>query len=341
VVKGEWLPKAKESPVRFGNFVKQAQTGATKDHPAETIISRMHCYWSQQPKFAPSNTAPSLCLFRLDFLTMRLTPAVMAIFILIVGAFAFFSIREKLVNGEPAKEVSPRSTAVASVASRDSVIAAKTISDTTFVYKHDEPESGQLHGIVELGTSGFNSFVVNMDSQNRWKLVAREFGESLVYEGMATTEDIRLGLKKYMANMFNSGVSSLNMHFVVSSGALKQQKTIAILNELQKMGYRVNKVTPEQEARFIYKATVPPPYVANSFMLDIGSGNTKVSWDEGGALQTLELPGSRYFERGLSDEMVYATVKNSIGKVPAAKRQICFVTGGVPATLARQHRERW
>jgi hypothetical protein len=74
-------------------------------------------------------------------------------------------------------------------------------------------------------------------------------------------------------------------------------------------------------------------------MLDIGSGNTKVSWDEGGALQTLELPGSRYFERGLSDEMVYATVKNSIGKVPAAKRQICFVTGGVPATLARQHRK--
>jgi hypothetical protein len=272
---------------------------------------------------------------------MRLSAAVIVISILLVGAFAFFAIREKLGNGAPATVVSDsvKSTAAAGATNLDTAFAAKNADNNpVFDFKPDEPENGQLYGVVELGASGFNSFVVNMDRQNRWKLVTREFGASLAYEGVATTEGIRQGLTKYMSNMFNNGVPSLNMHFVVSSGALKQPKTVTIANELAKMGYRVNRVTPVQEARLVYKATVPPSYFANSFMLDIGSGNTKVSWDEGGVIQTLELPGSRYFERGLSDEIVYATVKSGIAKIPITNRQFCFVTGGVPATLARQHR---
>lgn len=139
--------------------------------------------------------------------------------------------------------------------------------------------------------------------------------------------------------MFDKGVNSRNMHFVISSGALKEPKTKIISNELKKMGYVVNTVTADQEAKHAFRATVPPPFADNSFMVDIGSGNTKVSWEEGGSIRTLELPGAKYYEKGLSDEEVYDEVKAGISKVPQDKRNVCFILGGVPFTLANQHRK--
>jgi hypothetical protein len=105
------------------------------------------------------------------------------------------------------------------------------------------------------------------------------------------------------------------------------------------MGYVVNNVTPEQEARFAFRASVPPPFADNSFMVDIGSGNTKVSWEEGGAIRTLELPGSKYYDRGTTDEDAYAQVKAGMAKVPQDKRNVCFIIGGVPFMMANQHRK--
>jgi hypothetical protein len=139
--------------------------------------------------------------------------------------------------------------------------------------------------------------------------------------------------------MFDKGVSKNNMHFVISSGAQKEPKTTIISNELQKFGYVVNNVTAEQEAKFALKATVPPTYTNNSFMVDIGSGNTKVSWDESGSLKSQELPGAKYYDKGTSDEDVYNQVKTQTSKIPEAKRNVCFIIGGVPFTLAKQHRK--
>jgi hypothetical protein len=192
---------------------------------------------------------------------------------------------------------------------------------------------------VEVGATGFNSFVINMDAQKRWEIVSKDFGESLAYEGLATTEDIRLGLKKYLASMFDKGVSNRNMHFVISSGAQKEPKTTTISNELKKMGYVVNNVTAAQEAKYAFIATVPPNFSDNSFMVDIGSGNTKVSWDESGSLKSLELPGAKYYEKDRQDDDVYNEVKNGATKIPQAKRNVGFILGGVPFTLAKQHRK--
>lgn len=178
-----------------------------------------------------------------------------------------------------------------------------------------------------------------MDNQKRWEIVSKDFGESLAYEGLATTEDIRAGLKKYIAGMFDKGVGKTNIHFVISSGAQKEPKTTIIGNELKKMGYVVNNVTPAQEAIFALKATLPPSFADNSFMVDIGSGNTKVSWDENGNLKTLELPGAKYYEKGTADDDVYNKVKTDASKIPAGKRNVGFIIGGVPFTLANQHRK--
>ena len=74
-------------------------------------------------------------------------------------------------------------------------------------------------------------------------------------------------------------------------------------------------------------------------MVDIGSGNTKISWEEGGSLKSLELPGAKYYEKGTSDEDVYNEVKTQAAKIPERKRNVGFIIGGVPFTLAKQHRK--
>jgi hypothetical protein len=208
----------------------------------------------------------------------------------------------------------------------------------SFAFMPEKPVNPVRRGVVEVGASGFNSFVVDMDAQKRWAIVSKDFGESLVYEGLATTEDIRSGLKKYLAGMFDRGVQNKNMHFVISSGAQKEPKTAGIVSELKKMGYVVNQVTPEQEGKLALRAALPPQYQDNSFVVDIGSGNTKVSWMEGGALRALELPGAKYYEKGMKDEDVYAEVKTKAAAIPKNKREVCFILGGVPFEMANTTR---
>jgi hypothetical protein len=235
---------------------------------------------------------------------------------------------------------SPATTTNEPPATKPSTNTATSGDETReFNYTPEKPENGTLRGVVEVGATGFNSFVINMDNQKRWEIVSKDFGESLAYEGLATTEDIRAGLKKYLSAMFDKGVAKNNMHFVISSGAQKEPKTGIVSNELKKMGYVVNNVNAEQEAKFGLRATVPPPFADNSFMVDIGSGNTKISWDENGSLKTLELPGAKYYQDGTTDDDVYNQVKSQIAKIPEGKRNVGFILGGVPFTLAKQHRK--
>ncbi|GEO10190.1 hypothetical protein [Segetibacter aerophilus] len=273
---------------------------------------------------------------------MRIKPAGVILVVLIIAALAYFALKPKFskIREENSTELSPTQPS----SDKDAPTTSATTGDAKtesreFNYTPEKPENGTLRGVVEVGATGFNSFVINMDNQKRWEIVSKDFGESLAYEGLATTEDIRAGLKKYLAAMFDKGVSKNNMHFVISSGAQKEPKTTTISNELKKMGFVVNNVTAEQEAKFALKATVPPSFADNSFMVDIGSGNTKISWDENGNLKSQELPGAKYYDKGTSDEDVYSQVKTQASKIPEGKRNVGFIIGGVPFTLAKQHRK--
>ncbi|MFN4081915.1 MAG: hypothetical protein ACK4NS_13535, partial [Saprospiraceae bacterium] len=204
-----------------------------------------------------------------------------------------------------------------------------------FSYAAPEPVGGKLKGVVELGATGFNSFIVRIDAQKRWKLEKAEFGASLVYEKLATDDDIKSGLKRYIADMLAFGVSPRDIHFVISSGAKKAPITQKISNELKRMGYFVNEVSPAQEARLALKAALPTAFASKGFVVDIGSGNTKISWLPNGAL---EAPGAKYFQDNLKPETVYNEVKNKAAQIPVQLRGTCFIIGGVPYELARQSR---
>ncbi len=286
---------------------------------------------------------------------MRIKPIGKIVIFLVIGVLAFFAIKRYLPSSKPdvavnspsgasdgntrkeppmVGEGSPAPAATGSATGNNATNSGST-EHRSFNYTPEKPVNGILRGVVEVGASGFNSFVINMDREKRWEIVSKDFGESLAYEGLITTEDIRAGLKKYLVNMFQKGVNKNNMHFVISSGAQKEPKTTVIANELKKIGYVVNTVTADQEAKFGLRATVPPSFVESSFMTDIGSGNTKLSWNEGGSLKSIETAGAKYYEQGKADDAVYSEVKDKAAKVPNSKRNVCFILGGVPFTLAK------
>jgi hypothetical protein len=259
-----------------------------------------------------------------------------AVLLLIVAIFGFKYYQhahpEKFVT-----ETTADSTSVSSEKSSDDSTVSPSKKEVNV--KVETPINGTLKGVIEVGASGFNSFVVNIDKDKNWELVSKEFGESLAYEGFATTDDVKSGLKKYLASMFTRGVSGRNAHFVMSSGALKNPKTKLIASAIESMGYVVNRVTAEQEGKYALKALLPKAYWENSFVVDMGSGNTKVSWYEGSKLKSLEGPGAKYYQIPMNDQDAYAKVKDLVNQVPAAKKEHVFIIGGVPFQLAKQVRQ--
>ncbi len=213
-----------------------------------------------------------------------------------------------------------------------------------FTFTPPAPVNGKLKGVVELGASGFNSFIVRIDPARRWKLEKAEFGNSLVMENMASDEDIRKGLKSYIGQMLDFGVGGRDIHFVVSSGAAKAESTAKIVKGLKSLNYVVNTVTPEQEGVLGLKCVLPAEYASKAFVVDIGSGNTKISWSQNGTLQSAETYGAKYFQNNTADDVVAADVKQKAQQIPAAQRATCFIIGGVPfemAKLGRKDKERF
>lgn len=202
----------------------------------------------------------------------------------------------------------------------------------------ERPINGTKYGVIEVGASGFNSFVIEADKNDNWELVSKEFGESLAYEGFITIQDVQTGLKKYLAKMFEKGVAGRNAHFVMSSGALKNDKTKLIAKAIEDMGYVVNRVTAEQEGKYALKALLPANYRDNSFVVDIGSGNTKITYYKNGNPVSFEASGAKYYQNGKSDADVYNEISKIAANVPSEKRQNCFIIGGVPFKLAKEVR---
>jgi hypothetical protein len=280
----------------------------------------------------------------------KLTPLGRLVVVLLIlgGIFAalkFTGVLDSLSSSSADESTQNITTSESNTAS-DNTTTAKTQSEerTGFSYTPVEPQSGKLKGVVELGASGFNSFIIKIDEQKNWKLEKAEFGNSLVLENMASDADIQLGLKRYIGSKLDFGVPPRDIHFVVSSGAAKAENAQKIIAALKSMKYVVNTVTAEQEGILALKCALPPQFNASAFVVDIGSGNTKISWREGSGVKSLETYGSKYFQEGLDDNKVYDQVAAIARQVPAALRGTCFIIGGTPFKLAkevRQEKERF
>ena len=276
---------------------------------------------------------------------------------LVIVAGVFFAVKKFLPNltknmgAQPETEQVPGNTGAAPSDAQSTGETGENSGTTStwgksgsnftpvpFNYVAPAPSGGKLKAVVELGATGFNSFIVRVDAEKNWKMEKAEFGASLVKEGLATDEDIKSGLKRYIADMLSFGVGSRDIHFVISSGAKKAETTDKIIVELKKMNYVVNTVTPEQEAKLALRSAMARDYQGRAFVVDVGSGNTKIGWYNGSAPTGVECPGSKYFQDGMTDEAAYKETKSKAIRVPAAQRATCFIIGGVPYEFAKQHR---
>lgn len=241
----------------------------------------------------------------------------------------------KAPEAGPASETASNESSASSSSSDNEATAT---GSSSFSYVAPEPINGKLKGVVELGASGFNSFIVRIDKNKNWKLEKAEFGNSLVTENMATDEDIRAGLKQYIGKMLDFGVGGRDIHFVVSSGAVKAEVTQKIVKNLKALNYFVNTVSAEQEGALGLKCALPKDFEDEAFVADIGSGNTKISWLNGGGVSAVETYGAKYFQNGDDDGKVYNDVKAKCAGIPSMKRKTCFIIGGVPFSMAKQVR---
>jgi hypothetical protein len=277
---------------------------------------------------------------------MRLTFASKAIIAAIILIGLYFGVRRFTAsNPELAQKAESTRSAIDPVADTTSSSGTSTENSPAapgakpaFTYTAPEPVNGKLKGVVELGASGFNSFIVRIDPQRTWKLEKAEFGNSLVLENMASDDDVRKGLKAYIGQMLDYGVGGRDIHFVVSSGALKAEGTAKIVKALKSLNYVVNTVTPEKEGILGLRSVLPASFADRAFVADIGSGNTKISWLDGNQPKSVETYGAKYFSSGTSDAVVAAEVKEKANQVPADLRKTCFIIGGVPFEMAKKVR---
>ncbi len=261
------------------------------------------------------------------------------------GKEALETLKTATATETPASESKEESSSASSESSSSSSSESESSSSAsdaarpTFEFTPPAPIAGRLKGVVELGASGFNSFIVRIDGDKNWKLEKAEFGNSLVTENMASDDDVRAGLKKYIGGMLDYGVGGRDIHFVVSSGALKAEGTQKIIKALKTLNYFVNTVTPEKEGQLGLKSVQPKEFEDNSFVVDIGSGNTKITWVDGKLPKSLESYGAKYFQNGTDDATVFTDITAKAKQVPSDKRETCFIIGGVPFELAKAVRK--
>lgn len=207
-----------------------------------------------------------------------------------------------------------------------------------FAYQAPLPQDGKLKGVVELGSSGFNSFIIQVDKEKNWKLEKAVFGASGVLEGNTSEEDVLRKLRDYIKGIVDFGVKGNDIHFVVSSGANGEEVVVSIISALKKIGYVVNTVTPEKEGEYALKCVLPKEFEKGAFVVDMGSSNTKVAWVTNGRISVFETYGAKYYEKMISVQSAYHAVSEATKQIPKANREICFIIGGVPYQMARQDR---
>ena len=277
----------------------------------------------------------------------RLTPFARILIVLAIVAGLFFGVKKFFPNliggGTDTVTTSETELPVTDPATTSGTETTKADGGTTtttpsFNYTASAPVNGKLRGVVELGATGFNSFIINVDAQKNWKLEKADYGSSLLYESMTNDADITAGLKNYIADMLAYGVGGKDIHFVISSGAQKVEITKQIIAALKKMGYFVNTVTPQQEGQLALKSVLPDGYRDKAFVVDIGSGNTKISWAQGGSVIGKEAYGAKYFQNSITDDAAYQNVSATAKGIPSSLRGTCFIIGGVPFELAKQVR---
>ena len=210
------------------------------------------------------------------------------------------------------------------------------VETRTFDYQPLKPVDGQLKAVIELGSLGLNYFIVEIDREGRWTLKKSFFGRSNIIYGVSTSTEILAQVERFTEEIKDFGVETKNIHLVASSSVGKLGDTSALAQELSKLKMDLVPISAEREAQLALIATIPKEFISESFLVDIGSGNTKISWVSSGDTSSIEIHGSKYFLGDVQDTTVFRVVRDALLKVPRKNRNLCFMLGGMVYEFAKE-----
>src|SRR5215203_2592625 len=94
-------------------------------------------------------------------------------------ALGYFAINDGwfMNNGPVDNTVTTRNAQAKDESQNAETKAAETKDESRiFAFQPEKPVNGEIKGIVEVGATGFNSFVINMDKERRWEIKSKDFG---------------------------------------------------------------------------------------------------------------------------------------------------------------------
>ncbi|WP_425391411.1 hypothetical protein [Ekhidna sp.] len=210
-----------------------------------------------------------------------------------------------------------------------------TNSIRVFDYQPEKPQNGELNAVIEVGSLGLNYFIIEIDDEARWVLKKQEFGRSNIIYGANSTTEIESNIKKYKQDITAFGVSPKNIYCVVSSSVIKENIN-DLTSRISNLDITTVTMTPENEAKYAMISTIPREFMEESFMVDVGSGNTKLAWVNSADTSTIEIHGSKYFLGDVRDTTVFREVRDALLEVPKENRNLCFILGGIIYEFAKE-----
>ena len=154
--------------------------------------------------------------------------------------------------------------------------------------------------------------------------------------GVNSNEEIVQTITGFIEEIISYGVSRENVHLIASSSVVNGEN-LDDLNALlgQKTQLNIVGISAENEAKYALAATVPQEFLEESFVVDIGSGNSKLSWVSNQDTLSIEIHGSKYFLSDIQDTTVFREVRDAVLQIPEENRNLCFMLGGMIYEFAK------
>lgn len=202
------------------------------------------------------------------------------------------------------------------------------------------PVNGKHKGVIVMGCSGFDAFVIEVDKNRNWKQKEALFGKSLMMENQMTYEMLEEKMVIYMEKMANYAIDKSDIYLVMSSViSTNEDRKNLLTKTANQFGITARTVDYSDEARFAFMAMMPDEYKDKAFVIDLGSGNTKISWEENGVIKTRETYGSKYKQENHNHETIFKAVSEIASSIPDDLAKNCFLIGGAPYELANKNKE--
>lgn len=222
----------------------------------------------------------------------------------------------------------------------NSKVNSRPSAKKTFEYQPQSPEDGQLMASIEIGSLGLNYFIISIDQQDRWETIRSEFGRSNLIFNESDLGEIETKVESFKNVIIENGVDPSNIHVVASSSSLEFVDTEELKKTVEQLGLQLHLISAKQEANYSLIAAVPKEFTDESFLVDMGSGNTKLSWVNNGDTISIDNYGSKYYLDGTPDSAVFRTFRESLLKIPLKNRNLCFMIGGTPYEFANHSNNR-